>query len=147
MSDTWLEKLSDEECLAHLRSEVVGRIAVIAYGLPVVFPINYRTIGGDHDAWLVVRTRPGNVIDRGSRHVAFEIDGIDHSRRQGWSVLVRGTLLHLTAEQVARLELPDTDSWLSEERDAWLALQPSAITGRRLQTLTPDWAFQARGSL
>ena len=141
MSDTWLEKLSDEECLAHLRSEVVGRIAVITYGLPVILPINYRTVDGDHgdhDVWLLVRTRPGNVIDQGSRHVAFEIDGIDSTRRQGWSVLVRGILQRLTAEQGARL---DTDPWLSEERDAWLALQPSAITGRRLRTLTQDWAF------
>ena len=118
MSDAWLEKLSDEECLAHLRSEIVGRIAVIVDGLPVVLPINYRTVGGDHDPWLVVRTRPGNVIDKGSGHVAFEIDGINYSRRRGRSVLVRGTLRHLTTRQGALQELLDTDPWLSEERDA-----------------------------
>jgi nitroimidazol reductase NimA-like FMN-containing flavoprotein (pyridoxamine 5'-phosphate oxidase superfamily) len=54
MSDTWLEKLSDEECLAHLRREILGGIAVIVDGLPVVLPINYRTVGGNHDPWLVV---------------------------------------------------------------------------------------------
>ena len=141
MSDAWLERITDEECLAHLRTEVVGRIAVIVEGLPVVLPVNYRTVGGDDDPWLVVRTRPGNVIDRASRHVAFEIDGIDQTHRWGWSVLVRGSLQHLTAEQGALQVLLDTDPWLIEQRDSWLAVQPTAITGRRLHSPSIEWAF------
>jgi hypothetical protein len=35
------------------------------------------------------------VIDRAALPVAFEIDHFDVSAREGWSVLVRGTLHHV----------------------------------------------------
>ena len=95
MADAWLEELSLEECRTLLRGESLGRIAFTTDELITVLPVNFRVVeahGTTAGRWLALRTRPGNVIDRASMVGAFEVDGIDASGRQGWSVLVRGTL-------------------------------------------------------
>ena len=90
MSDAWLEQLPYEECLRRLREGTVGRIAVVADDFPIVLPVTYRLVETTGLTWIAVRTRPGNVIERASMNVAFEIDGIDPVHKQGWSVLARG---------------------------------------------------------
>ena len=95
MNNPGLEELARDECLRLLGSQSVGRIAVVVDEFPVVVPVNYRLAEMGDRTWIVVRTRPGNVLDRTSMHAAFEIDGIDPVHRQGWSVLTRGSLQHL----------------------------------------------------
>src|SRR6478609_1238681 len=90
MYEAWLETLELERCLEHLRTEQVGRIAIVVDGSPIVLPITYRLLETSGRTWIAIRTRPGNVIDQASMNAAFEIDGIDPARRGGWSVLVRG---------------------------------------------------------
>jgi hypothetical protein len=41
----------------------------------------------------------------------------------------------------------DPEPWLATERDAWLVIEPFAITGRRLRAKTPGWAFHPRSYL
>src|SRR5437016_3606379 len=91
MTDSWLEELSRDDCLALLRSSRVGRIALVVDEFPVVLPVNYRLVETSGRTWIALRTRPGNIIERAPVHAAFEIDGIDPAHQQGWSVLVRGT--------------------------------------------------------
>ncbi len=139
---SWLEKLSIEKCLELLRQASIGRIAIVVDGFPVVLPINYRVAEPRGRTWIAVRTRPGNIIDQGSPNVAFEIDGLDPTHQEGWSVLVRGTLHHVDADAADFRERFDPEPWMLTKRDAWLIIEPFAITGRRLHAPEREWAFQ-----
>jgi nitroimidazol reductase NimA-like FMN-containing flavoprotein (pyridoxamine 5'-phosphate oxidase superfamily) len=145
--DAWLEELGYEECLRLLRGDSVGRIAVVVDDFPVVLPVNYRLVETSAVTWVALRTRPGSVIDRAPLHAAFEIDEIDRGTRQGWSVLVRGTLHHVDADAADFRARFDSEPWVAAEREAWLVIQPFAISGRRLHPAAPDWAFHARAYL
>jgi nitroimidazol reductase NimA-like FMN-containing flavoprotein (pyridoxamine 5'-phosphate oxidase superfamily) len=139
--ERWLEGLSDLECLEFLRANGVGRIALVRDGRPFVFPVNYRLFGERETPQIVIHTRPGNVIDLADAAVAFEIDGIDPSHQRGWSVLVQGELHRVAADvTLLRAEI-DSASWIVEGRSAWLAIEPTSITGRRLVGATLPWAF------
>jgi nitroimidazol reductase NimA-like FMN-containing flavoprotein (pyridoxamine 5'-phosphate oxidase superfamily) len=143
MGDALLVELSSEECLARLRATQVGRIAVIVDEFPIILPVNYRLIEAGGVTWVAVRTRPGNVIDRASMRAAFEIDGVDTVRHEGWSVVVRGTLMHVDPDAGDLRERFDPEPWLLAERDAWLVIEPFSITGRRLQSAQLEWSFHA----
>jgi len=142
------EPLDQDECLALLAAGVIGRIGFVSDGVPVVLPINYRLVrstGVTPGTWIAVRTRPGNVIEQALRVVAFEIDGYDTDRREGWSVLVQGERYRIDDESAAIRSQFDSDPWLAEERDAWLLVQPFSITGRRLHVAPQDWALDQSG--
>jgi nitroimidazol reductase NimA-like FMN-containing flavoprotein (pyridoxamine 5'-phosphate oxidase superfamily) len=141
-----LEQLSIDECLTLLGTATVGRIAMVVDGAPTLLPVNFRLVDDSGRRWIVLRTRPGNVIDRGSPAVAFEVDEIDTHRHEGWSVLVRGTLGRLDPDAEGLRERFDPGSWLAG-RDSWLVVEPSAITGRRLVAPDRGWAFDERGYL
>ena len=146
MTDAWLEELSLEDCLEALCTHVVGRMSVVVHDCPVILPVNFRLAETSGRSWLAVRTRPGNVLDHGGC-AAFEIDGIDPVHHQGWSVLVRGTLHHVYPDVAAFRERFDPEPWITEARDSWLIIDPFSITGRRLHSDEPEWAFHARGYL
>jgi nitroimidazol reductase NimA-like FMN-containing flavoprotein (pyridoxamine 5'-phosphate oxidase superfamily) len=150
MPEAWLEELSHEECLELLRSRSVGRLAFNVDGSPFVVPVNYRLVeghGATPGAWIALRTRPGNVIDRAADDVAFEIDNADTLRQAGWSVLVRGTLHEIDADAAGMRERFDPHPWVTAERDAWLIIEPFAVTGRRLHAPDVEWAFHAAADL
>jgi nitroimidazol reductase NimA-like FMN-containing flavoprotein (pyridoxamine 5'-phosphate oxidase superfamily) len=141
MDHASLEPLSREDCMDLLRSHHVGRVAVVVHGFPVVLPVNYRVAEHSGGTWVALRTRPGGVIDRAPQPVALEIDGVDEVSEQGWSVLVRGSLLHVdstAAEFSARF---DPEPWLTEDRTAWLVIEPFDVTGRRLLRGDVEWPF------
>ena len=146
MNDAWLEPLDLETCLMHLRGQVVGRLAVVVDEYPIVLPVNYRLVDAGGRNWIALRTRPGNVIDQAS-NAAFEIDGIDEIHRRGWSVLVRGTLLHVDPDAAGFRDRFDADPWLTAERDAWIVIEPFAITGRELHDAAYEWAFHSQAYL
>lgn len=56
-------------------------------------------------------------------------------------MLVRGTLQHIDADAAGFRERFDAVPWLMIERDAWLVIEPFAITGRELHPSEPGWAF------
>src|SRR3954470_21621720 len=101
MSEPWLESLSQNACLERLRRQNVGRIAVVVESEPIIVPVNYRLAEPPSGPLIAIRTRPGNVIDQAAETVAFEIDSIDQVHRRGWSVLVRGILVHASAGSVS----------------------------------------------
>lgn len=147
MADAWMETLTQQECVSLLKAHDVGRVAFQAEKFPVVLPVNYKLIDGFSFPLLAIRTRPGNLIDRAPMQVALEVDEIDRSRRQGWSVLVRGILRHLSGDTQSWGELLDPHPWLTAERDSWLLLDPVALTGRRLHAGGVDWAFHVSAYL
>src|SRR2546423_9996994 len=132
MTDAWLEDLSSDACLSRLRDNSVGRIAVVVDEFPIVLPVNYRLVETSGVTWVAVRTRPGNVLDRAPMPAAFEIDAIDPVHHQGWSVLVRGTLQHVNPDAADFRTRFDPEPWLASEREAWLVIEPFAITRRQL---------------
>ena len=143
-------ELTYGECIALLQVGEVGRIAVFADPFPVVLPVNYRLVqpadapsSEPGHAWIAIRTRPGNVIDRAPRFVAFEIDGIDALHRVGWSVLVSGTLERLDPDAAGVRERFDPEPWIDDERHAWLAVHPVHVTGRRIPVSPGEWAFNS----
>jgi len=140
----WLEELPYEECLSLLRERSVGRVAVVIEDAPAVFPVNYCLVETGGLTWVAVRTRPGSVIERASMQVAFEIDSIDSLQHEGWSVLVRGTLHHVDPDAADFRGRFDPHPWLIDERDAWLIIDPFAISGRRLHATEREWAFHLR---
>jgi nitroimidazol reductase NimA-like FMN-containing flavoprotein (pyridoxamine 5'-phosphate oxidase superfamily) len=142
MEDAWLEELDPEACLNHLRSEPIGRLAIVVDEYPLVLPVNYRLVETSGLTWVAVRTRPGNVIEQAPARAAFEIDGIDATRHRGWSVLVRGTLQHVDPDAASFRERFDPEPWVTNDREAWLAIEPFSITGRELHPSEQDWAFR-----
>ena len=69
-------ELTVGECLQMLEGHNFGRLAVIVYGKPVVFPSDYALEG---DA-VVFRTAAGTKLSGAAiGHVAFEIDGVDEA--------------------------------------------------------------------
>ena len=143
--DAQLEVLTLDHCLALLRGHSVGRVAVMVNEFPIVLPVNYKLIENNGPVWVVLRTRPGNVIDRASLPAAFEIDGYSTSEQEGWSVLVRGTLHHVDPDTGDLRERFDPQPWLDDERDAWLIIEPFWITGRLLRSPQSQWAFHLGG--
>ena len=128
------QPLALEDCMRLLRESHVGRIAVVIDGFPEVLPVNFRLVETGGVTWIVLGTRRGHVIARASMNVAFEIDDVEPTGPDTWSVLVRGTLHHVDAEAADFRQRFDPDPWPGAERDVWLAVQPFAISGRRLTT-------------
>jgi len=132
-----LQELDLSACLALLRAVDVGRLGVIGEdGGPVVLPVSFALVDTDNGPAIAIRTRPGNVLDRRGLPACFEIDGVDPGHDGGWSVLVRGRLCAAPPGDAT-----DPHPLLAVERDAWLILEPSTITGRQLIAAPLRWAF------
>lgn len=127
-----LEILSAEECDRLLAAGVIGRIAFVAEGEPVILPVNYRY----HEGAIVIRTARGHKLDAAglAAPAAFEIDHWDEQSETGWSVLVRGTMEEVyRPEEVAELSHLHLRPWSNPEaRRVWIRVRADEITGRRL---------------
>jgi nitroimidazol reductase NimA-like FMN-containing flavoprotein (pyridoxamine 5'-phosphate oxidase superfamily) len=142
MSDARLDAISEEACLRLLRAGTVGRVAFVDADGPSILPVNYRLVEPPSGPLLAIRTRPGNVIDQAPENVAFEIDSIDQVQHRGWSVLVRGSLVHAFPDSVSAREHLDSAPWISTDRESWLFIDPWAITGRELRAAEAEWVFR-----
>jgi len=133
---TGMERLTREECVALLATEEVGRLAVVDFGTPVVFPVNYA-LDGDT---VVFRTDPGTKLDKGTRsRAAFEIDDFDREHRTGWSVVAVGRLEEVTAFDgplFDRVHALPIEPWAGGEKQHWVRLVPDRISGRRIGPAT-----------
>lgn len=128
-----LEEIPEEECLALLQGQEVGRLVVVRDGAPVAFPVNYTLDGRT----VAVRTDPGTKLDWGTLGpVAFEVDDIDRATHQGWSVLVQGTGRDVTEGVDAwsqGLRSSPLQPWAAGGKDHWIAIASPTITGRRIR--------------
>jgi nitroimidazol reductase NimA-like FMN-containing flavoprotein (pyridoxamine 5'-phosphate oxidase superfamily) len=143
MSDTTdrrpvLEDLDEAECLRLITPGGIGRIAYSGRYGPTVFPVNYRL----HAGTIVFRTAQDSPTDEDLRtgiahaeyKVAFEIDEIDLAAREGWSVLVQGPVHHVESDsERAEVLQAGVETWPGGDRELFLRIVPSRITGRRIR--------------
>ena len=122
--------LTEEECLALLAANQLGRVGVVVDGQPLVFPVNY--VLDDHT--IVFRTGVGTILGGASfAMVAFEIDGSDAVRRSGWSVIVQGMGHDITdaIDQLSEhLQTIEVFPWAPGSKPRLLRIDPRVITGR-----------------
>jgi uncharacterized protein len=125
-------ELSVQECEALLADGVAGRVAFSTPTGPYIVPVNYSVVDGA----IVLRTAPYNLLGTHGRDatIAFEIDGFDVERQEGWSVQARGRAEEVTDRseleqlRVAALRQP----WAGGARVLVLRLRWTELTGRRL---------------
>lgn len=127
---TGIEVIEERECLRLLRGEVLGRLAVLDGGSPLILPINYAM----DDRFVVFRTAPGTKLDARNRSASFEIDGHEDDQRVGWSVVIRGRLEEVTVHQAGLFDrLADLPQpWALGDKPHVMRLVPSSIRGRRV---------------
>jgi nitroimidazol reductase NimA-like FMN-containing flavoprotein (pyridoxamine 5'-phosphate oxidase superfamily) len=125
------------ECIEWLNNETVGRLCVLDFGYPLAFPINYRVVRDGEAYRIVFRAVTHSAVGRYVGPACLEIDQIDTSRRNAWSVIVRGDLRDADRQS----DLLDTYPLLTEGRNRWKVLDVIAISGRRFISTTPADAF------
>ena len=133
-----LEELDEAECLRLIASGGVGRIGYSGRYGPTVMPVNYRLYEGT----IVFRTAQDSATDEDLRtgianaefKVAFEIDDFDTAARTGWSVLIQGSAHHVESEaERAAVAGAGVDPWAGGDRQLFLRIIPTRVTGRRVR--------------
>ena len=132
-----LTVLDEAECLQLITPGGIGRIAYSGRYGPTIFPVNYRIYQGT----IVFRTAEDSPTDEDLRtgianaeyKVAFEIDDFDSLARVGWSVLIQGSAHHVADEtERASLSEAGVEPWPGGDRELFLRVIPTRITGRRI---------------
>ena len=119
--------LSDEEAWEFLRAQRFGRLAYHVAAEVDIAPVNYvPTAEG-----LVFRTAPGSKLFGVivGKTVAFEVD--DVGADTATSVIARGIARHLTGEAADAAEALDLHPWVPTEKQEYVAVAVTAISGRR----------------
>ncbi len=120
-------ELTSWESTELLRTRSVGRVCVIDHGYPLAIPINYQVVGSKDDVSIVVRTAPHTILGRYEGLASLEVDDVDLEFGTAWSVILRGTLRRIAGEHA----LPDPSRLVTDNRQQWITLTKSAISGRR----------------
>ncbi|MDX5563254.1 DUF1918 domain-containing protein [Streptomyces sp. ID05-04B] len=127
-----LRDLGPDECRALLSTHGVGRVAVSASdGRPAVVPVNYEVV----DDAIAFRTAPDSLPAAAvGTEVAFEVDHVDDALSRGWSVLAVGPASVVTEPDAVRglIERAHTTPWPGGEREMWVSIRPTSLTGRRI---------------
>lgn len=128
-----MEVLSELQCVELLATSDLGRIGLALDGQPEVFPVNYATDG----KVVVFRTAGGTRLDLAtSGRIAFEVDHWDSGTGVGWSVLLKGVAQEVTKGNdpfASTLRERPVRPLAPGERELWIAIYPSEISGRRFR--------------
>ncbi|MFX4292958.1 helix-turn-helix domain-containing protein [Streptomyces bohaiensis] len=128
-----LVAMDEEESRNHLSGHGVGRVAVESPDGLLIIPVNYTVIAGD----IVFRTADRSALSAvAGTDTTFEVDQVDEAMSSGWSVLVHGPAREVTDDdEIAALDRESfSKPWAGGQRDRWVALTPSRISGRRIAT-------------
>jgi nitroimidazol reductase NimA-like FMN-containing flavoprotein (pyridoxamine 5'-phosphate oxidase superfamily) len=125
------EVLDEDECLALLSREPVGRLALSAGALPVVLPVNFTV----DDRTIVFASASGMKLDAAQAGVVacMEVDGYDVWSHGGWSVLATGRLAEITdPERLVRARALPLSPWAIRDADHYIELEIELLSGRRI---------------
>ncbi len=128
-----LHDLTEAECLALIAPGGVGRFLFVQAGRgPVAFPVNFKMDGDD----VVFRVSSDSVSSEGvhQQPVSFDVDHLDEALGEGWSVLLTGAAQVITDErELGRAQALGIQPWADGDRDVYVRLSPTQITGRRIR--------------
>ena len=115
----------------------IGRIGFSGRYGPIVVPVNYKVVDGTVVFRTAVGSSLGEDLRTGIAHaeykVAFEIDALNPAERTGWSVLIQGAAHHVDDEQErAIVEQAGIEPWAGGEREHFVRIKPTLISGRRI---------------
>ena len=125
-----LEVLVAEQCLELLARSRLGRIAVTIGAVPAIFPVHYRLLDGQ----IVFTTGQGTNLHAAAANtvVAFEVDDVDPSWAEGWSVLVVGVAREIRDNVAMGLALDQAPNlWDSGDGAHVISILPAFVSGRR----------------
>jgi nitroimidazol reductase NimA-like FMN-containing flavoprotein (pyridoxamine 5'-phosphate oxidase superfamily) len=136
MADRVIQELSEDQCLNLISGGGIGRIAYTSRFGPAVLPVNYAL----QDGAVVFRTAAHSPLDEDLQtgitdadyKVAFEIDSIDLASQCGWSVLIQGPAHHVAGAEEEVVRRAGVQSWAPGDRELFVRIVPSRITGRRV---------------
>jgi hypothetical protein len=123
-----LEELNRQQCEAHLAVGGVGRIVYSAIRGPAALPVNFEFTEGE----IVFSTNESKAAAIAEQTVVgFEVDRVDESLSEGWSVLVSGSGRRIDdPDETQRLSSLDLEAWAGGTRHSLVAIRPHEITGR-----------------
>jgi nitroimidazol reductase NimA-like FMN-containing flavoprotein (pyridoxamine 5'-phosphate oxidase superfamily) len=133
-----VEELDEAECQRLISPGGIGRIAYTGRYDLVILPVNYQW----SDGAILFRTAVDGItgtdlrtgIPEADYKVAFEVDEVDERAREGWSVLIQGPAHHLDdAAGQAAARSAGVHPWAGEDRDHYIRITPTRITGRRVR--------------
>ena len=123
-----LDTLEREHCDAHLAAGGVGRIVYSTDRGPVALPVNFEFTDGE-----IIFSTDEAKADRLAQlpSVGFEIDRVDETFSEGWSVLVSGPARRVVdADELQRVSSLDLQAWAGGDRHAVVKIAPVTVTGR-----------------
>lgn len=133
-----LETLTIDECRAHVAAGGIGRFLFDDPGRgPVAIPVNYKMDGDG----VIFRTSGTSGFGAEIRlnaafaeKVSFDVDHLDDVLGEGWSVLLSGSARIITdPAEVAGAKALHIEPWAGGDRDVYVRLMPTQITGRRIR--------------
>jgi uncharacterized protein len=130
LGDDGLELLDEPECLRLMGTCPVGRVALTIGGLPAVFPVNFALVDGD----IVFRTGTGTKLSAAldKTIVGFEVDAIDPTYHEGWSVLAVGRAEEMVPNGGDPADHLPVAPWAGGDRKHVVRIRPEFISGRRI---------------
>jgi hypothetical protein len=124
-----LVELSEQECFRLIEPGGIGRVAFEWAGRLHVLPVNFAVYNGG----IVFRTAATTAIAQyGDGPVAFQVDRFDEGMHEGWSVLIDGTARHAGSDGAALLSTT-IDPWAGGDRQVYVVITPTCITGRQVR--------------
>jgi nitroimidazol reductase NimA-like FMN-containing flavoprotein (pyridoxamine 5'-phosphate oxidase superfamily) len=124
-------ELNAQECADLIKDGGVGRVAFCTAAGAQIYPLSFTVDGRS----IVFRTAPYGVLGTfgWGEGVAFEVDHLDWSTRQGWSVVIKGEAgIIEDAGDIDRLvedgRVPRP--WAKGTRSIFVRLPWKEITGR-----------------
>jgi uncharacterized protein len=127
-----LTLLNEDECRTRMAVALprVGRIAFVHDGYPIVLPVNYDLLDGE----VVFRTGLGSKLEAAllGMPVSFQVDQLDPSWEEGWSVLVKGKAEELTGGERVRASRLALRPWGPGRKPRYLRIRAAEITGRQI---------------
>lgn len=127
-----LEEIDEAACERLVAPGGVGRVVYVDGEKPVALPMNFRMLDGS----VVFRTAESSPLTSATppEPVSFEVDHVDDALREGWSVLMTGSVELVSGQdERARVDALGLEPWAGGSRSTYVRLAPRYTTGRRIR--------------